>query len=97
MLYTNDNSPCKGRRQRQIQPDPGKGTIVSTQSTHPTRTRNGTETRQRTKMVGLRLRPEEHRRLTRLAELRGVNVAALFESTVADLLATPLPDEALTA
>jgi len=48
-------------------------------------------------MVGLRLRPEEHARLTRLAQLRGVNVAALFESTVADLLATPLPEEALTA
>ncbi|BDE17137.1 hypothetical protein Mkiyose1665_59010 [Mycobacterium kiyosense] len=48
-------------------------------------------------MVGLRLRPEDHQRLTRLAELRGVNVAALFESTVSDLLATPLPDEALTA
>lgn len=44
-------------------------------------------------MVGLRLRPEEHQRLTRLAQIRGVNVAALFESTVADLLATPLPDE----
>lgn len=61
------------------------------------RTRTGTETRQRTKMVGLRLRPEDHRRLTQLAQQRGVNVAALFEGTVADLLATPLPEETLTA
>ncbi|KAA1246651.1 hypothetical protein F0Q45_23155 [Mycobacterium simiae] len=68
---------------------------MATQTKH--RVRKGTETRQRTKMVGLRLRPEEHERLTRLAQQRGVNVAALFESTVADLLATPLPDEALTA
>lgn len=68
---------------------------MATQTTH--RPRKGTETRQRTKMVGLRLRPEEHERLTRLAQQRGVNVAALFEATVADLLATPLPDEALTA
>ncbi len=70
--------------------------MVTTQTEHRAR-RKGTETRQRTKMVGLRLRPEEHARLTRLAQLRGVNVAALFESTVADLLATPLPEEALTA
>ncbi len=74
-----------------------RGTVVATQTEHQARTRKGTETRQRTKMVGLRLRPEDHQRLTRLAELRGVNVAALFESTVSDLLATPLPDEALTA
>lgn len=61
------------------------------------RARTGTETRQRTQMVGLRLRPEDHKRLTRLAEARGVTVASLFEPTVADLLATPLPDEVLSA
>lgn len=70
--------------------------MVATQTEHRSR-RKGTETRQRTKMVGLRLRPEDHARLTRLAQVRGVNVSALFESTVADLLATPLPDEALSA
>lgn len=59
--------------------------------------RTGTETRQRTKMVGLRVRPEDHQRLTQLARHRGVNITALFEATVADLLATPLPDEARSA
>lgn len=62
------------------------------------RARTGTETRQRTKMVGLRLRPEDHQRLTRLAQQRGVNLASLFEGTLADLLATPLAsEETLTA
>jgi hypothetical protein len=61
------------------------------------RVRTGTETRQRTKMVGLRFRPEDHKRLTKLAQARGVTVASLFESTVADLLAAPLPDEVLSA
>lgn len=61
------------------------------------RVRTGTETRQRTKMVGLRFRPEDHNRLTKLAQARGVTVASLFESTVADLLAAPLPDEVLSA
>jgi predicted HicB family RNase H-like nuclease len=65
--------------------------------THQGRVRTGTETRQRTKMVGLRFRPEDHRRLTKLAEARGVTVASLFESTVADLLATPLPEDVLSA
>ena len=65
---------------------------MTAQIDHRPRPRTGTETRQRTKMVGLRLRPDEHRRLTQLAQLRGVNVAALFEATVADLLATPLPE-----
>ena len=71
--------------------------MVATHTEHRARTRKGTETRQRTKMIGLRLRPEDHEKLTRLAQQRGVNVAALFESTVADLLAVPLHDEALTA
>lgn len=70
---------------------------MATHTERRTHTRKGTETRQRTKMVGLRLRPEDHQKLTRLAQCRGVNVAALFESTVADLLATPLPDETLSA
>lgn len=69
---------------------------VRTHARHQTRTRNGTETRQRTKIVGLRLRPEDHQRLTQLAKMRGVNVAQLFESTVADLLSTPLSDDILT-
>ncbi|WP_156296871.1 hypothetical protein [Mycobacterium paragordonae] len=70
---------------------------MATHTERRAHTRKGTETRQRTKMVGLRLRPEDHQKLTRLAQFRGVNVAALFESTVADLLATPLPDESLSA
>jgi hypothetical protein len=70
---------------------------MTTVHTHQVRARTGTETRQRTKMVGLRFRPEDHTRLTRLAEARGVTVASLFESTAADLLATPLPDDALSA
>jgi predicted HicB family RNase H-like nuclease len=70
---------------------------MATAHTHQGRVRTGTETRQRTKMVGLRFRPEDHKRLIKLAEARGVSVASLFESTVADLLATPLPDEVLSA
>jgi hypothetical protein len=70
---------------------------VATHTEHRRRPRTGSETRQRTKMVGLRVRPEDHQRLTQLAQYRGVNIAALFESTVADLLATPLPDEARSA
>lgn len=71
--------------------------MMATAHTHQGRARTGTETRQRTKMVGLRFRPEDHKRLTMLAEARGVTVASLFESTVADLLSTPLPDDALSA
>lgn len=70
---------------------------MATAHTHQGRVRTGTETRQRTKMVGLRFRPEDHKRLLKLAEARGVTVASLFESTAADLLATPLPDEVLSA
>jgi predicted HicB family RNase H-like nuclease len=71
--------------------------MMATTHTHQGRVRTGTETRQRTKMVGLRFRPEDHKRLIKLAEARGVSVASLFESTVADLLSTPLPDEVLSA
>jgi predicted HicB family RNase H-like nuclease len=71
--------------------------MMATTHTHHGRVRTGTETRQRTKMVGLRFRPEDHKRLIKLAEARGVSVASLFESTVADLLSTPLPDEVLSA
>ncbi|KPN46200.1 hypothetical protein [Mycobacterium intracellulare] len=70
---------------------------MTTHIDHRPKARTGTETRQRTKMVGLRLRPEEHQRLSRLAAQRGVNVTSLFEATVADLLATPLADEPVTA
>ncbi len=59
--------------------------------------KQGTETRRRTKMVSLRLLPEEHMHLERLARARGVHIASLFEAQLTDLLEEPLPAAALTA
>ena len=42
----------------------------------------GTETRQRTKLVGVRLLPEEHDRIREAAEVQGVSMAEFVISLV---------------
>jgi hypothetical protein len=47
---------------------------------------SGTERRRRTELVAVRLLPDEHRRLARVAESRGVTVATLLRTQINELI-----------
>lgn len=54
---------------------------------------SGTERRQRTELVALRLLPEEHRQLILAAEARGMSVSTLLRERIMDVIAVDAAED----
>lgn len=69
-----------------------QGTADQMETKRPKRS-SGTERRQRTELVALRLLPEERRQLILAAEARGMSVSTLLRECITDVIAADAAED----